>query len=172
MSANSLNQPVLLLNVTYEPLHVCTIRRALALIFADKADLVLNGRGKIQSASAEYDSPSVIRLRYMVRRPRPRVSLNKREVLRRDDYTCQYCNRRTATLTIDHVVPRRAGGQHTWDNVVAACPPCNRRKGGKLLQRSDMRLLRQPFEPRPTATYRFGRYLRTHSEWKPFIDGW
>jgi 5-methylcytosine-specific restriction endonuclease McrA len=172
MSIDTLNQPVLLLNVNYEPLNICNTRRALVLVFADKADIVLNGRGKVRSSSAEFDLPSVIRLRYMVRRPRPRVSLNKREVLRRDEFTCQYCNRQTTFLTIDHVVPRHAGGSHTWENLVAACPACNRRKGGKTLQRTDMQLLREPFEPRPTANYRFGRYLNTHSEWIQFIEGW
>lgn len=167
-----LSQPVLILNVNYEPLHVCTTKRALALLFKGKAEIVLNGRGTIHSASAEFDMPSVIRLGYLVRRPRLAVSLSKREILRRDDYTCQYCGRQTSVLTIDHVMPRRLGGQHTWTNVVAACPSCNRRKGGRLPEQANMRLLRQPFEPSPSAYYRFSRHLNANRDWEQFIRGW
>lgn len=171
-AANKLNEPVLILNVNYEPLHVCNTKRALALVLQGKADIILNGRGTIRSASAEFDIPSVIKLGYMVRRPRLQVSLTKREILRRDDYTCQYCGRKTHVLTIDHVIPRRLGGEHKWTNVVAACPPCNRRKGGKTPETANMTLRRQPFQPSPSAYYRFGHHLNTHYEWEEFIRGW
>jgi 5-methylcytosine-specific restriction endonuclease McrA len=141
-------------------------------VLGGKAEIILNGRGTIRSASAEFDIPSVIRLGYMVRRPRPQISLTKREVLRRDDFTCQYCGYRSHALTIDHVIPRRLGGKHIWTNVVAACPSCNRRKGGKLPENLNMHLLRHPFQPKPTAFYRFGQHLNTHHEWEQFIAGW
>ncbi|NIV31113.1 MAG: HNH endonuclease, partial [Anaerolineae bacterium] len=73
----------------------------------------------------DYPRPSVIRIGYMVKRPRPRVRLTKREVFRRDDYTCQYCGSRARTLTLDHIVPRHRGGRHRWENLVAACASCN-----------------------------------------------
>ncbi len=171
-AANKLNEPVLVLNVNYEPLHVCNTKRALALVFHGKAEILLNGRGTVRSASAEYDIPSVIKLGYMIRRPRLQVSMTKREILRRDDFTCQYCGRKTHILTIDHVVPRRLGGQHKWTNVVAACPSCNRRKGGKTPENANMHLRRLPFEPSPSAYYRFGHHLQTHQEWEEFIRGW
>ena len=171
-AVKKLSQPVLLLNVNYEPLHVCNTKRALSLIISGKAEIILNGRGTIRSATAEFDMPSVIKLGYMVRRPRLHVSLTKREILRRDDYTCQYCGRRTHTLTIDHVVPRRMGGRHIWTNVVAACPPCNRRKGGKTPEGANMLLRRQPAEPSSSALYRFGTHLEAHREWKEFVSGW
>ncbi|MFN2222351.1 MAG: HNH endonuclease, partial [Candidatus Promineifilaceae bacterium] len=104
--------------------------------------------------------------------PRTRVSLTKREILRRDDYTCQYCGRQSSMLTIDHVVPRRLGGQHVWTNVVAACPTCNRRKGGKTPESANMTLRRQPTRPSSSAMYRFGTHLETHGEWEEFIKGW
>jgi 5-methylcytosine-specific restriction endonuclease McrA len=167
-----LNDPVLILNVNYEPLHVCNTKRALGLIISGKAEIVLNGRGLIRSSSAVFEAPSVIKLGYMVRRPRPRISLTKREVLRRDNYTCQYCNNKMRFLTIDHIVPRRLGGQHSWKNLVAACPTCNRRKGGRRPEDANMQLVRQPFEPSPTAKYRFGRHLRERVDWIPFIEGW
>ena len=95
-----LNEPVLILNVNFEPLHVTNIKRALSLILSGKAEIVLNGRGVIRSSMAEFEAPSVIKLGYMVRRPRPRVALSKREVLRRDNFTCQYCSRKMRFLTI------------------------------------------------------------------------
>lgn len=167
-----LRLPVLILNVNYEPLHVCNTKRAMALVFSGKAETILNGRGVIRSTSSEFEVPSVIRLSYMIKRPRPRVSLSKNEVLRRDDFTCQYCGRKTKHLTIDHVVPRRLGGPHTWQNLVAACPACNRRKGGKSPTEANMSLRRQPFEPTATALYRFGRHLQQNQEWRQFIEGW
>jgi 5-methylcytosine-specific restriction endonuclease McrA len=170
--ADKLNEPVLLLNGNFEPLHVCNTKRALALVWSGKAEIILNGRGTIRSASAEFDMPSVIRLGYMVRRPRLQVNLTKREILRRDDYTCQYCGRKLAMLTVDHVVPRRLGGEHSWTNVVAACHPCNRRKGGKTPEKANMMLRRPPFEPSASAYYRFGRHLVSHQEWEQFIRGW
>jgi 5-methylcytosine-specific restriction endonuclease McrA len=167
-----LKLPVLILNVNYEPLHVCNTRRALALVFSGKAEIILNGRGVIRSTTSEFEVPSVIRLSNMIKRPRPRVSLSKREVLRRDNFTCQYCGSKMKHLTIDHVVPRRLGGPHTWQNLVAACSACNRRKGGKSPAEANMSLRRQPYEPKATAAYRFGRHLNGNEEWLQFIEGW
>jgi 5-methylcytosine-specific restriction endonuclease McrA len=167
-----LDEPVLILNVNFEPLHVCNTKRALSLVFSGKAEIILNGRGMIRTSAASFEIPSVIKLGYMVKRPRLQVNLTKREILRRDNFTCQYCGKRSNTLTVDHVIPRRLGGQHIWTNVVAACPPCNRRKGGKSPEIAEMLLSRDPFEPSPSAYYRFGRHLITHQEWEQFIQGW
>ena len=173
MSSNGvLHEPVLILNVTFEPMHVCSTKRALALVFSGKAEIIINGRGTIRSAASEFEIPSVIKLSYMVRRPRPRIALSKREILRRDDYTCQYCGRKLRTLTLDHVVPRRQGGKHSWENLVAACSPCIRRKGGKQPAEADMSLQRAPYEPSATASYRFGGLVEQRQEWAQFIEGW
>lgn len=167
-----MNEPVLVLNGNYEPINVCTTKRAMGLILADRATVLENGRGFIHTVSRKYVRPSVIRLVYVVRRPRPRVRLCKREVLRRDGHRCQYCGRETSQLTLDHVVPRYRGGQHSWENLVAACPQCNRRKGGRTLAEARMTLLRQPFEPRPTARYLFGRYTEGNGTWAKYLEGW
>lgn len=167
-----MNAPVLVLNCNYEPIHVCNTRRAMGLILAGKATVVENGRGVIHTVSRSYERPSVIRLVNMVYRPRPRVRLCKREILRRDDYRCQYCGCESSQLTIDHVVPRHRGGEHSWENLVTACPQCNRRKGGRTLAEAKMRLLRQPFEPRPTAQYLFGRYAEGNGTWAKYLEGW
>jgi 5-methylcytosine-specific restriction endonuclease McrA len=172
MITKQLHEPVLLLNINFEPLNVCTSRRALTLVFSGKADIVINGRGYIRSSTVEIELPSIIKMRYMVKRPRPRVALSKREILRRDNYTCQYCGRRSSMLTLDHIVPRHLNGPHSWHNLVAACASCNRRKGGRTPDQAGMRLLRLPYEPSASAHYRFGRHLDQRQEWEPFLTGW
>ncbi len=161
-----------MLNVNFEPLHVCTTKRALTLVLAGKAEIVLNGRGAIHSSNAVFELPSVIKLSYMIKRPRPRISLSKREILRRDNYTCQYCGRKSRHLTIDHIIPRHKGGSHTWENLVAACPQCNRLKGGDLLTEINMSLNTTPKEPSSSAAYRFSSHLDKHQEWAQFVEGW
>jgi 5-methylcytosine-specific restriction endonuclease McrA len=164
--------PVLVLNANFEPINICNTRRAIGLMMTGKASLVLNGRGEVHTISQTFPRPSIIRLEKMIRRPRPRVKLTKREVLRRDEFTCQYCGTHTTHLTIDHVIPRRLGGQHEWSNLVAACPACNHRKGGRTLEQAQMRLLRLPGEPPSSARYIFSRHLLHNDEWMPFIEGW
>jgi 5-methylcytosine-specific restriction endonuclease McrA len=73
---------------------------------------------------------------------------------------------------MDHVKPRYRGGEYSWENLVSACPACNRRKGGKTLEQAHMRLLHQPFEPRPTGRYLYQSYLRENEEWAKFLEGW
>jgi len=167
-----MNEPVLVLNANFEPIHVCNTRRAIGLVLTGRAILVLNGRGVIRTVSFSYPRPSIIRLDKMVRRPRPHVRLTKREILRRDDYACQYCGARVPYPTIDHVIPRHLGGQHVWENLVTACPACNHRKGGRTLEQAHMRLLNLPFEPPTSASYLFGRHLKENQEWLPFVEGW
>lgn len=167
-----LSAPVLVLNANFEPINVCTTRRALGLMVADKARLVLNGRGWIKTVSRDFPAPSVIRLEYMIKRPRPTVKLTKAEILRRDHYTCQYCGKRAGGLTIDHIVPRHQGGSHTWGNLVAACPACNHKKGGRTAEQAHMKLLSKPHSPSATAIYIFGRYLNSNEEWRPYIKDW
>src|SRR4030042_6104274 len=110
-----INLPVLVLNQNYEPLNVCNVRRAVVLLDRGKAEVLENGRGVIHSASSTLPLPSVIRLVYLIRRPRPQLKLTRREVFTRDKYTCQYCGKQTRELTLDHVIPRHRGGKHTWE---------------------------------------------------------
>jgi len=167
-----MNTPVLVLNTNFEPLNVCSTRRALCLLVAGKAEMLLNGRGYVRTVRLTIPRPSVIRLGYMVRRPRPRVRLTKREVFRRDGHRCQYCGRQSSHLTIDHVMPRHRGGDHTWANLVTACAECNLRKGGRTLHEVRMSLLRSPHEPRATPFYLFARHLPQNEAWREFLAGW
>lgn len=163
---------VLVLNANFEPINVCDMRRAIGLILADRAAMVVDGRGSIKTISRTFPRPSIIRLQKMVHRPRNRVRLTRREVFRRDNFTCQYCGRRGVELTIDHVIPRQMGGMHTWDNVVTACAACNHRKGGRKPEEAGMHLMHTPVEPPSSAVYVFGRHLNENAEWEPFLDGW
>ncbi|MCA1954160.1 MAG: HNH endonuclease [Anaerolinea sp.] len=163
---------VLVLNANFEPINTCTLPRAMGLLLTDKATLIANGRGEIHTAHKSFPRPSVIRLRQMIRRPRPQVKLCRREILRRDNFTCQYCGRRTGNLTIDHIIPRHLGGGHTWNNVVTACSACNHAKGGHLLSETNMHLLRPPSQPPLTALYIFERFLPQNQEWEAFLLGW
>ena len=172
MVQSILDYPVLVLNLNYEPLVVATVKRAITMIVMGKAEIVENGRGFIRTPSTEYPCPSVVRLEYLIRRPRPRVRLSRREIFRRDNYTCQYCGAVTRSLTVDHVVPKHRGGTSTWKNLVSACRSCNRRKGGKTLEEAHMAPLREPVEPYPTGSYLFGAHLQEHQSWQKFIRGW
>ena len=164
--------PVLVLNANFEPINVCNTRRALSLMLSGKASLVSNGRGEIKTVTRSFPCPSIIRLEKMIRRPRPQEKLTKREILRRDDYTCQYCGQYSSNLTIDHIIPRHMGGQHSWGNLVTACSACNHRKGGRTLEQVHMAPLHPVKEPPSNARYIFARHLKENVDWIPFIEGW
>ncbi len=166
-----LHQRALVLNQNYEPLNVCSVRRAFLLVFRGKAELLHAGREELQAVSAAYELPSVIRLVRHVRRPRRQVRLTRREVFARDHGRCQYCGR-GSELTLDHVLPRHRGGRHEWGNVVAACRPCNHRKGGRTPGEARMALRREPFRPAASHASIFGPYLELYAEWGPFLVGW
>ncbi len=146
--------PVLVLNATYEPLNVVSVRRAVLLLLKEKAEIVEAAEAWLHSEQLALPVPLVIRLVYYVRIPR-RFSLpvSRRTVMARDNYTCQYCGARfsRAQLTIDHVLPRSRGGEIRWDNVAAACGPCNRRKGNRTPDEAGMPLRCQPRRPRYLA---------------------
>jgi 5-methylcytosine-specific restriction endonuclease McrA len=139
---------VLVLNATYEPINVCTVRRAVVLLLKEKAEVVEQTERQLHSANSTLTRPAVIRLVTYVKVPRDthRRKITRRAVFARDDWTCQYCGSRQQ-LTVDHVVPRSKGGGSTWDNIVAACAPCNRRKGDALPRQAGMILARSPRTP-------------------------
>lgn len=142
------NTSVLVLNQNYEPLNVCRARRAVVLVWRGKAETLENGRGEIRALHYSLPLPSVVRLLYLIKRPRLEKRLTRAMIFSRDRYTCQYCGRETRELTLDHVIPRHLGGQHIWENVVSACKACNLRKAGRLPQAAGVKLLRQPSAPR------------------------
>jgi len=166
-----INLPVLVLSQSYEPLNICRVRRAVILLFQKKAEMLENGSGFIHSSQHDFPVPSVIRVVYFVKRPhRTERKLTRLEVFRRDEYTCQYCGRQTKELTLDHVMPRYRGGQHTWENVVSACVQCNRRKAGRTPQEAKMRLTRQPVRPHGNGLFFIpAHYPHARKEWKKYL---
>ena len=165
-----MHEPVLVLNANFEPINICTTRRAVGLLLAGKADMVVNGRGHIRTVKQLLPRPSVIRLEAQIHRPRPHVKLTRREVFRRDNYTCQYCGKMDGGLTVDHVIPRHYGGKTTWDNIVCSCIKCNSRKANRLPHEAHMRLIRKPVRPkwRPVISLVLGNH--NHEKWKDFLD--
>lgn len=140
----------LVLNASFEPLSIVSSQRATCLVLADKADVLEDDGTVLRSESFVVASPSVIRLRYMVKVPFiRRAALSRRAIFARDDHRCQYCGERADS--IDHVLPRSRGGQHTWENVAAACRPCNLVKRDRTPDEAGMRLRRPCRAPRATA---------------------
>jgi 5-methylcytosine-specific restriction endonuclease McrA len=158
------------LNLNYVPVNVCTVRRAIVLVAKGKAELLEERAetSQIRTYNASLDAPSIIRLVYLVKRPFAPRRLSKKEVFLRDHYTCQYCGKRSQQLTLDHVVPRRQHGPHTWDNVVAACGRCNLDKAGRTPEEANMRLNRLPTAPQPNP-YRILENRTILEEWKQYI---
>lgn len=145
---------VLVLNATYEPMSVVSVRRAVLLLLKEKAEIVEAAEAYLRSAQIQLPVPLVIRLVCYVRIPhRLSLPVSRRTVLARDQYTCQYCGVQPgrAQLTMDHVVPRSRGGETCWENVVTACGPCNRRKGGRTPDEAQMPVLKVPRRPRYLA---------------------
>ncbi len=145
---------VLVLNATYEPLNIVSVKRAIVLLLKEKAELIEAAEAKLRSENLQLPVPLVIRLVYFVKVPR-RISLpvTRRGVLSRDHYTCQYCGATLLAkeLTVDHIVPRSRGGKMSWENVTTACEKCNGRKGDRTPTEANMKLLSKPKRPRYIA---------------------
>jgi 5-methylcytosine-specific restriction endonuclease McrA len=158
----------LVLNATYEPLCVVPVRRAVILVLKEKAEVLHATDQALHSERATFQVPSVIRLNYFVRVPyRARAALNRRAVFARDGHRCQYCG--ASAENIDHVVPRSRGGEHVWENVVAACRPCNTKKEDRLLHEVGLALRRQPAAPKE-LTWIIVAVGSVHPHWEPYLQ--
>ncbi|ULH16899.1 HNH endonuclease [Deinococcus sp. KNUC1210] len=168
-AAVNLSTPrVLVLNASYEALHVTSAKRAITLVQYGVAEVLEESSDVVRSPSTELHVPSVIRLKRYVRRPRAHpIPFNRRNVLRRDHFLCQYCGSRE-DLTIDHVHPRSRGGRHGWDNVVAACRICNQRKGNRTPDEAEMPLKMPPRAP-SFGFYAYGQFAQMREGWGKYI---
>lgn len=158
----------LVLNATYEPLSVISIRRAVVLVLKEKAEVVHEGDGALHSEHLSVPVPSVIRLRRFVRVPyRARAPLTRKAVFVRDGHRCQYCG--AAAESIDHVIPSSRGGEHAWENVVACCRRCNTAKEDRLLHETSLTLATKPVAPKQTMwiVVAVGRVEPT---WAQYLD--
>jgi len=183
-----LNTKVLVLNRSYLPIHVTSVRRAFCLLYQDVARAVDDQYQIFDFASwsalsvrLHDDSigvvdrlirvPRVILLLTYDRIPRRRVRFTRYNIYARDRNTCQYCGSRKARaeLNIDHVIPRSRGGASNWENVVCSCIDCNRKKGGRTPAEARMTLRRVPRRPAWTPFMREAFSLRRYPEWLPFL---
>ena len=166
-------QQVLVLNASYEPLNVCSLRRAHVLVFKGKAEVVEELGRPLRSAASKFPWPHVIRLLQYVRVPRiVQRKISRRALFARDGWRCVYCGTSSGRLTLDHVLPRSRGGESVWENVVTSCAPCNLRKGNRLLHEVQMDLPHPPKPPAPVLFIRLAtpkiprrweRYLAAYS---------
>lgn len=163
-----MNGHVLVLNQDYRALTVCSVERATVLVLLRKAELVEAEPDRwLRSPSLQVPWPSIVRLRAYVTLPFKRITLTRKNVMRRDRHRCQYCGDRE-TLTIDHVLPRSRGGRDTWENLVTACIPCNNRKGSRTPDEAGMSLKRRPFRPSHVMFIR--DFVGTLDDtWKPYL---
>jgi 5-methylcytosine-specific restriction endonuclease McrA len=159
----------LVLNATYEPLCVVSDRRAVVLVLSAKAVVVERDHRLMRAARLELAIPVVVRLSRFVHVPyRTTIPLTRRGVLARDGHRCMYCG--AAATSLDHVVPRSRGGEHVWDNVVAACARCNRLKADRSVSELGWRLRAAPRAP-TGATWRVLGARRLDPRWSPYLDG-
>lgn len=183
-----LNSNVLVLNRSYLPIHVTTVRRAFSLIYQGTA-LAVNGSyetfdfdaWRVQRSQGVDDGigtpsgairlPRVIVLLGYDRVPKRHVRYSRLNIFARDKFTCQYCGERPhrSQLNLDHVIPRSLGGRTTWENVVCSCVECNRRKGGRTPAQARLRLARRPVRPRWTPVIHHVVQSVRYDEWRPFL---
>ena len=162
-------QQVLVLNASFEPLNVCSVRRAHVLVWKGKAEILEELQEPLHSSSSTYPWPHVIRLVHYVRVPRGvKRKISRRALFARDGWRCVYCGTSSVRLTLDHVVPRSRGGDSVWENVVTACAPCNLRKGDRLLDEIRMSLPRPPRAPAPVLFIRLSTH-RVPDTWRAYL---
>jgi 5-methylcytosine-specific restriction endonuclease McrA len=164
-------QQVLVLNASYEPLNVTTVRRAHVLVFKGKAEVIEELEQPLRSATDTFPWPHVIRLVQYVRVPRTlQRKISRRALFARDGWRCVYCGSSGGRLTLDHVVPRSRGGDSVWENVVTSCAPCNMRKGNRLPHEVQMTLRKPPRAPAPVLFIHLATPRIPHG-WRPYLNG-
>ncbi len=162
---------VLVLNATYEPLSVVSLRRAIVLLLKNKAEVLEAAEQRVRAENLSMPTPLVIRLVYYVRVPhRVSIPLSRRSLFLRDGYTCQYCGVAPpkAHLTVDHIVPKVRGGSSTWENMVCACQTCNLRKGARTPEEANMTLRSRPERPRYLAIVLLS-HAPAHQVWSKYL---
>ena len=164
-----LSRHVLVLNQNYEPINVCSVRKATIMVFRGKALIVEHAGQELRSISDRFPIPSVVRLVLYIRIPPKRMVLSKRNIIKRDGHQCQYCGATHATMTVDHVIPRTMGGGDTWENLVCACARCNNAKGYRSAEQVGMKLVRKPRRPNHVTFIRLMAGGVPDHRWKPYL---
>lgn len=162
-------QQVLVLNASFEPLNVTSVRRAHVLVFKGKAEVIEKLSQPLHSATDTYPWPHVIRLVAYVRVPRAvQRKISRRALFARDGWRCVYCGTTAGRLTLDHVIPRSRGGESVWENVVTACAPCNHQKGNRSPEEARMELVQPPKAPAPVLFIRLAA-PKIPNGWQPYL---
>ena len=163
-----LNREVLLLNQNYHPLLICTAKRAISLAFLGKVKIVENYKESVKSPSLTMYLPSVVKLDRFIQVKDNKIVLSRRNILKRDEHQCQYCLRKSIPMTIDHIIPKEKKGPDSWENLVACCHNCNRRKSNRTPEGAEMKLIRKPKQPNRIHYIR--QFVkRDQSNWKPYL---
>jgi 5-methylcytosine-specific restriction endonuclease McrA len=169
---SAMHAPVLVLNASYEPINVCAARRAIVLVLKGVAMTEEENGHFLHSARVTFRVPSVIRLLEYRRIPHQTRALSRKNILLRDRNSCQYCGvvLSASELTLDHVIPRSRGGSSTWENLVACCHSCNRRKGNQLPSEAGMKLIREPRSFNLHTSRHIMRLLgHSDSKWRKYL---
>ena len=163
---------VLVLNASYEPLNVTSVRRAHVLVYKGKAEVIEELDRPLHAASDTFPWPHVIRLVAYVRVPRAvQRKISRRALFARDGWRCVYCGTSGGRLTLDHVVPRSRGGESSWENVVTSCASCNHKKGDRLLEETQMTMSVRPRPPAPVLFIQIAA-PRIPAGWEPYLSGY
>ncbi len=163
------NSRVLVLNQNYEPMSVCSARRAIIMQLLGKVEVVETYDGvKVRSVSRALPLPSVVRLGSYIKVPYKKILLTRKNIIKRDHHTCQYCSDTAGPMTVDHITPKSYGGADTWENMVCACEKCNNRKGDRLPEMAGMKLLRRPRRP-SHITFIQSFIGISDDRWKPYL---
>ena len=158
---------VLLLNYSYEPIMVVSVKKALVMYILDKVEIVEKSNHTIKSLYLTIPIPYVIKLRkYVYIKPMP-LALTRSNIFKRDNGTCQYCGSESLSMTIDHIIPRDKGGKDSWTNLVTACKKCNIYKGNFSLKERNMKLSKKP--AKPSYLFHLQKYKYKHSTWNRYI---
>lgn len=164
----------LVLNASFEPLHIVTWQRAMQLLFQGKVEVIEESDHEIRTVRFSMKVPAVLRLLTYVPLSRKRqiVRFSRSNIFIRDDHRCQYCGQKfnKTHLTLDHVIPIVQGGKKSWENIVTACKPCNQRKGGRTPVQASMHLIRKPRQPSwlPSASLQLGVSV-SNERWKIYL---
>jgi 5-methylcytosine-specific restriction endonuclease McrA len=197
-SQSGLDSSVLVLNRNYMAVHIVAAKRAFSMLFREVAEVVSVEQGVY--SSYDFDSwceisqlkrdfepdghdwiravdfhiavPKIVRLLFYDRLPQNEVKFNRRNIFSRDKNHCQYCGKKfpSRELTLDHIIPKRMGGEANWENIVCCCVECNSRKGGRTPKQAKMKLIKKPVKPKrnPVINFHLGR--KRYRSWKQFLD--
>jgi 5-methylcytosine-specific restriction endonuclease McrA len=167
-----MNSQVLVLDASYEPIHVCGVKRAIVLIVKGVARSEQNTPQVMRSPSCEIPIPAVIRLVHFISLPYRKKAFSKKHIYLRDNYTCQYCGRQSLPndLTLDHVLPQSRGGKSVWENLVTSCKACNTRKGDLTPKEAGLVVLNKP---KPLSSYFYLHLVRSKARdnqyWRKYL---